>query len=122
MLRIPIDEIVFCHTHKQFSHMSYTNRSLNTNIQLFNYFLLQKMDEENQINDKLEIKRKLNNVCVKKFRKKKYTKSQQLNSSMKDDPTKEMQTSKLKKIMPNEREQQQRNVLEGFMRRNVLMS
>ena len=28
---------------------------LYTNIEVFNYFLLQKMDEENQINDKLKI-------------------------------------------------------------------
>ena len=33
----------------------YTNCSLNTNIQVFHYFLLQKMDKENQINDKLKI-------------------------------------------------------------------
>ena len=59
---------------------------------------------------------------MKKYRKKECTESQQLNSSMQDDPTEEMQTSKLKKIMPNERGQWQRNVREGFMRRNVLMS
>jgi hypothetical protein len=31
-------------------------------------------------------------------------------------------TSKLKKVMSNEREQWQRNVREGFVTRNVLMS
>ena len=49
------------------------------------------MDEENQINDKLKIKLKLTNARVKKYRKKKYTESQQLNSSMQDNPTEEMQ-------------------------------
>ena len=78
------------------------------------------MDEENQINDKL--KRELTNARVKKYRKNTCTESQQLNSLMQDDPTEEIQKSKLKKIMPNEREQWQRNVREGFVRRNVLMS
>ena len=49
------------------------------------------MDEENQINDKLKIKRELPNTRVKKYRNMKYTESQQLNSSMQDDPTEEMQ-------------------------------
>ena len=35
--------------------MSYTNCSLNTNITVFNYFLSQKTDEQNQISDKLKI-------------------------------------------------------------------
>ena len=48
------------------------------------------MDEENQINDKLKIKKELTNARVKKYRKKKCTESQQLNSWMQDDPTEEM--------------------------------
>jgi hypothetical protein len=54
------------------------------------------MDEENQINDKLKIKRELTNVRVKKYRKKKCTESQQLNSSMQDDPIEEMQNKQVK--------------------------
>ena len=54
------------------------------------------MDEENQINDKLKIKRELTNARVKKYRKKKCTESQQLNSSMKDDPIVEMQNKQVK--------------------------
>ena len=54
------------------------------------------MDEENQINDKLKIKRKLTNARVKKYRKKKCTESQQLNSSMPDDLTEEMQHKQVK--------------------------
>ena len=81
------------------------------------------MDEINQMDDKLKIKRELTNARVKKCRKKKCTESQQLNSSMQDDPTEEIRkTSKLKKIMSDEREQRKRNVREGFVRRNVLMS
>ena len=53
------------------------------------------MDEENQINDKLKIKWELTNACVKKYRKKKCTESQQLNSSMQDDPTEEMQNKQV---------------------------
>ena len=34
-------------------------------------------------------------VCVKKYRKKKCTESQQLNSSMQDDPTKGMQNKQV---------------------------
>ena len=54
------------------------------------------MDEENQINDKLKIKMELTNACVKKCRKKKRTESQQLNSSMHDDSTEEMQNKQVK--------------------------
>ena len=54
------------------------------------------MDQENQIKDKLKIKRELTNVCAKKYRKKKCTESQQLNSSMQDDPTDEMQNKHVK--------------------------
>ena len=75
------------------------------------------MDEENQINNKLKIKREMTTVCVKKYCKKNCTESQQLYSLMQNDPTKEMQ----KKIMPNERKQWQKSVREGFVRRNVLM-
>ena len=54
------------------------------------------MDEENQINDKLEIKRELTNARVKKYRKKKCTESQQLNFSVQDCPTEEMQNKQVK--------------------------
>ena len=54
------------------------------------------MDEENQINDKLKVKRQLTIACVKKYHKKKCTESQQLNSSMPDDPTEEMQNKQVK--------------------------
>jgi hypothetical protein len=50
----------------------------------------------NQINDKLKIKRELTNARVKKYRKKKCTESQQLNSSMQDDPTEGMQNKQVK--------------------------
>ena len=53
------------------------------------------MDEKNQINDKLKIKRELTNARVKKY-KKKCTESQQLNSSMQDDPTEEMKNKQVK--------------------------
>ena len=51
---------------------------------------------KNEINDKLKIKRELTNACVKKYRKKKCTESQQLNSSMQDDPTEEIQNKQVK--------------------------
>ena len=54
------------------------------------------MDEENQINDKSTIKRELTNARVKKYRKKKFTESQQLNFSMQDDPTEEMQNKQVR--------------------------
>ena len=53
------------------------------------------MNEENQINDKLKIKREFTNARVKKYRKK-CTESQQLNSSMQDDPIEEMQNKQVK--------------------------
>ena len=55
------------------------------------------MDKENQINEKFQINRKLTNVHVKTYRKKECTESQQLNSSMQDDPTEEMQNKQVKK-------------------------
>ena len=51
---------------------------------------------KNQINDKLKIKRELTNTRVKKYRKKKCTESQQLNSWKQDDPTEEMQNKLVK--------------------------
>ena len=54
------------------------------------------MDKKNQINDKLKIKRELTNARVKKYRKTKCTESQQLNSSMQDDPSEEMQNKQVK--------------------------
>ena len=41
--------------------------------------------------EKNKIKRELTNARVKKYRKKKCIESQQLNSSMQDDPTEKMQ-------------------------------
>ena len=54
------------------------------------------MGEKNLINDKLKMKKELTNACVKKYRKKKCTESQQLDSSMHDDPTEEMQNKQVK--------------------------
>ena len=54
------------------------------------------MDEENQINDKLKIKRELTNARVKKYLIKKCTEPQQLNSSMQVDPTEEVQNKQVK--------------------------
>ena len=54
------------------------------------------MDEENQINDKLKIKWKLTNERLKEYRKKKCTESLQLNYSVQDDPTEEMQNKQVK--------------------------
>ena len=51
---------------------------------------------KNQINDKLKIKRELSNARVKKYRKKKCTESEQLNYSMQDDPSEEMQNKQVK--------------------------
>ena len=51
---------------------------------------------KNQNNYKLKIKRELTNARVKKYSKKKCTESQQLNSSMQDDPTDEMQNKQVK--------------------------
>jgi hypothetical protein len=44
----------------------------------------------------LKIKRELSNARVKKYRKKKCTESQQLSSSMHDDPTKEIKNKQVK--------------------------
>ncbi|GBP71338.1 hypothetical protein EVAR_57722_1 [Eumeta japonica] len=57
---------------------------------------LSKMDEENQIDDKLKRKRELNNARVKKHREKRRTESQQLNFLMRNDPTKQMQNKQVK--------------------------
>jgi hypothetical protein len=54
------------------------------------------MDGENRISDKLKIKMKLTNARVKKYRTKKCTESQQLNSSMQDDPTWKMRNKQVK--------------------------
>ena len=53
--------------------------------------------DKNQIKDKLKIKRELTNLRVKKYRRKKCTESQQLNSSMQDDPTEEIQNKQVKR-------------------------
>ena len=49
------------------------------------------MDEKIKSMTNWKWKRELANARVKKYRKKKCTESQQLNSSMQDDPTEEMQ-------------------------------
>ena len=59
---------------------------------------------------------------MKKYRKKKCTESQQLNSSMQDDPTEEIQNKQVKENNAKRKRSWQRNVREGFVRRNVLMS
>ena len=46
----------------------------------------------------MKIKRELTNARVKKYGKKKCTESQQLNSSMQDDATEEMQNKHVKEI------------------------
>ena len=45
----------------------------------------------------MKLKRELTNARVKKYRKKKCTESQQLNFTMQDDPTEEMQNKQDKK-------------------------
>ena len=80
------------------------------------------MDEANQINDKLKIKRELTEARVKKYRKKKCTESQQLNYLMQDDPTEEMQNKQVKENNVERKRAMAKNVREGFVRRNVLMS
>jgi hypothetical protein len=72
------------------------------------------------MNDKLKIKRELTNARVKKYRKKKCTESQQLNSSMQDDPTEEMQNKQVKennaerkRSMARFREKKRLNVLKS---------
>ena len=59
-------------------------------------------------------------MCEKKYRKEKCTESQQLNSSKQDDPTEEMQNKQENNAQ--QKRAWQRNVREGFVRRNVLMS
>ena len=54
------------------------------------------MEEENKINDKFKIKRELTNARVKKYREKKCTESQLLNSLIQDDPTEEMHNKQVK--------------------------
>ena len=75
------------------------------NILVFNYLLLQSMDEENQIDGKLKTKRKLTNVRVKEYRKKKCTESQQLNSSMQEIQNKQVKenNAERKRAMTKER-------------------
>ena len=58
---------------------------------MFNYLQLHKMDEK--IKSMTNWKKgggELSNARVEKYREKKCTVSQQLNSSMQDDPTEEM--------------------------------
>ena len=73
---------------------------------------------KNQINDKLKTKRELANASVKKYRKKKCTESEQLNSTMQDDPTEEMQNKQVKENNAQRKRAMAKNVLEDF----VLMS
>ena len=61
----------------------------------------------------MKIKRELINAREKKYSKNKCTESQQLNCSMQDDPTEEMQNKQVKENnaeRKNEREQWQRSV------------
>ena len=60
----------------------------------------------------------LNNARGKKYCKKKCTESQQLNSSMQDDPTDEMQNKQLK----GNNAERKRAMAKERSRRNVLMS
>ena len=55
------------------------------------------MDKKNQIKDKLKTKRELTKARVKKYRRNKCTESQKLNSSLKDDPTEEIQNKQVKR-------------------------
>ena len=83
------------------------------------------MDEENQINDKLKIKRQLTNARVKKNRKKKCTESRQMNSSMPDDPTKETQNKQVKEYNSERKRQMTKERSRRFRekkRLNVLKS
>lgn len=73
------------------------------------------MDEENQIDNKLQRKRELTNARVKNYRKRKRMESQQLNSSMQDDPNEEMESMRVqekiaewKKAMAKERSRRYR--------------
>ena len=59
---------------------------------------------------------------VKKYRKKKCTESQQLNYSMQYDPTEEIQNKQVKENNTERKRAVQRNVREGFVRRNILIN
>ena len=79
------------------------------------------MDEKIKLMTNSKQKSELTNARVKKYRKK-CTEYQQLNSSMQDDPTKEMQNKEVKENNAERKRAMQMNVREGFVRRNVLMS
>ena len=53
-------------------------------------------DEWKHVNDKFKIKSELTNARVKKYPRKKWTESQQLNYSILDDPTEEIQNKQVK--------------------------
>ena len=80
------------------------------------------MDEENQINGNLKIKRELTNAHVKKYRKKKRTKFQQLNSSLQDDPTEEMQYKHVKDNNAERKRAMVKERLRRFLGKKRLMS
>ena len=61
----------------------------------------------------MKIKRELTNARVKKYRKKKCSESQQLNSSKQDDPTEEMQNKQVK----DNNVEQKRAIAKGRSRR-----
>ena len=74
------------------------------------------------MNDKLKIERELTNPRVKKYRTKKCTESQQLNYSMQDGPTEEIQNKLVKENNAERKRAMAKDLREGFVRRNVLMS
>ena len=77
---------------------------------------------KNQIYDKLKIKIKLINARVKKYRKKKCTESQQLNSSMQNDPTEVMQNKQVRENNAERKRAMAKERSRRFCERNALMS
>ena len=83
------------------------------------------MDQKNQINDRLKIKTKLTDVRVKKYHKTKCTESQQLNSSMQNDPTEEIKNQQVKENNAEQKRAMAKELLRRFRekkRLNVLKS
>ena len=63
---------------------------------MYKHYIIFRYRRKNQINGKLKIKRELTNACVKIYRKKKCTESQQLNSSIQNDPIEGKQNKQVK--------------------------
>ena len=59
---------------------------------------------------------------MQKYRKKDCSESQELNYSMQDGPTEEMQNKQFKENNAEQKRATAKNVREGFVRRKVLMS